>query len=178
MAGIALVPTRSAPPPPLATTPQRAAARGCRSGRRGAVDEHDVVREANVLRFAEMDRVVVDDLAQGLVVVAEAVGARFIEHLEQHRSSAGAMSLADTRPSEAVVTPIAASSAGTSLPRPSGAREFAVAVRDDRRHRLDPDEVVDDDAAVGEKLIAADFRIAPRQDPNSEPGDLLHFQHA
>ena len=42
--------------------------------RRGAVDEHDVVREADVFRFAEMDQVVVDDLAQQLVVVDEAVG--------------------------------------------------------------------------------------------------------
>ena len=41
-----------------------------------------MAEEADVFRLAKVDQVVVDDLAQELVVVAEAIEAFVIEHLE------------------------------------------------------------------------------------------------
>lgn len=48
----------------------------------GPVDEDDVMEEADVFHLAEPTHVHVDELAQELVVVAEAVGAFAIKHLE------------------------------------------------------------------------------------------------
>jgi hypothetical protein len=50
--------------------------------RRGPVDEGDVVGKADVLHLVEPGHVHVDELAQELVVLAEAVGALVIEHLD------------------------------------------------------------------------------------------------
>ena len=49
---------------------------------RGPVDEDDVVGKAQVFHLVEPAHVHVDELAQELVVVAEAVGAFVIEHLD------------------------------------------------------------------------------------------------
>ena len=49
---------------------------------RGAVDEDNVVGKAHALGFAKLAQVRIDDLAQELVVVAEAVRALIVEHPE------------------------------------------------------------------------------------------------